>query len=165
MESESSNISVDPADVLSPGSSPLVPTPEPDPTGEVGTEPAKVLRLGSMVKGLLDEARAANLDEPGRARLAEIYRTTVEELSGALSKELGDELVRMSPPFTSSVPSESELRIAHAQLVGWLEGLFHGIQASLFAQQAMAQASLQQGSPGPSSAGESGDGVRGNSYL
>jgi len=102
------------------------------------------MRIGSMVKTLLDEARSAPLDEAGRARLREIYQISITELSGALSPDLGSELARMAPPFGAEVPSESELRIAQAQLVGWLEGLFHGIQASLFAQQAAAAAQLEK---------------------
>ena len=89
-----------------------------------------------MVKTLLDEARGAPLDEAGRVRLREIYETSIAELSGALCPDLREELSRMALPFGPEVPSESELRVAQAQLVGWLEGLFHGIQASLFAQQA-----------------------------
>jgi hypothetical protein len=108
------------------------------------SQPAKVMRIGSMVKSLLDEARSAPLDEAGRTRLREIYQTSIRELSSALSPDLGEELARMSPPFSPEVPSESELRIAQAQLVGWLEGLFHGIQASLFAQQAAASAQLEK---------------------
>jgi hypothetical protein len=108
------------------------------------SQPAKVMRIGSMVKQLLDEARSAPLDEAGRTRLREIYDISIRELSGALSPDLGEELGRMAMPFSSDVPSESELRIAQAQLVGWLEGLFHGIQASLFAQQAAAAAQLQK---------------------
>ena len=108
------------------------------------SQPAKVMRIGSMVKTLLDEARQRPLDEAGRPRLREIYETSVHELSGALSPDLGGELWRMALPFCGDVPSESELRIAQAQLVGWLEGLFHGIQASLFAQQAAAAAQLEK---------------------
>ena len=97
-----------------------------------------------MVKSLLDEARSAPLDEAGRARLREIYEISIAELSGALSPDLGTELSKMALPFSAEVPTESELRIAQAQLVGWLEGLFHGIQASLFAQQAAAAAQLEK---------------------
>lgn len=120
------------------------------------SQPAKVMRIGSMVKTLLDEARSADLDEAGRKRLKEIYSLSIDELSGALSPDLVKELSRMALPFSSEVPTESELRIAQAQLVGWLEGLFHGIQASLFAQQAAAQAQLEKMrerslNPGPGS--------------
>lgn len=108
-------------------------------------QPAKVMRIGSMVKQLLDEVRAAPLDEASRTRLKEIYETSVTELSKALSPDLQDELRRLAPPFSAAdVPSEAELRVAQAQLVGWLEGLFHGIQATLFAQQLAARQQLEQ---------------------
>ena len=106
--------------------------------------PAKVLRIGSMIKQLLDEVRRAPLDEAGRTRLKEIYETSIGELADGLSDDLRDELARLSSPFTSDAPSEPELRIAQAQLVGWLEGLFHGIQATLFAQQMAARAQLEE---------------------
>ena len=100
------------------------------------TEPAKVMRIGSMVKQLLDEVRHAPLDQASRERLAEIYERSVAELSEALSPDLQEELRSLALPFDDdSVPTDGELRIAQAQLVGWLEGLFHGIQATLFAQQ------------------------------
>lgn len=114
------------------------------PPGSV-SEPAKVMRIGSMIKQLLEEVRTTDLDERGRNRLREIYDTSIEELTGALSPDLRDELVNLAMPFgDDEVPSESELRIAQAQLVGWLEGLFHGIQATLFAQQMAAQQQLEQ---------------------
>ena len=120
-------------------------------------EPAKVLRIGSMVKTLLDEVRSAPLDEKSRVRLREIYEQSIHELSEGLSPDLVAELDRMAPPFDSDAPSDAELRIAQAQLVGWLEGLFHGIQATLMSQQMAARAQLeemrQRGLP---SAGESG---------
>jgi len=109
------------------------------------TSPAKVMRIGSMVKQLLEEVRAAPLDEASRERLAEIYERSLIELSGALSPDLRDELASLALPFDDGeIPSESELRIAKAQLVGWLEGLFHGIQATLMAQQFAAQRQLQE---------------------
>src|ERR1019366_7717670 len=126
------NVSVGPDEVLSPGQGEPA---EPEANSDYISQPAKVMRIGSMVKTLLEEARSAPLDEAGRVRLREIYQTSIHELSGALSPDLGGELSRMVLPFSSEVPSESELRVAQAQLVGWLEGLFHGIQASLFAQQ------------------------------
>jgi hypothetical protein len=135
------DVNVNPDQVLSPGQSGV--TPESDNTDYV-SQPAKVMRIGSMVKQLLDEARSAPLDEAGRLRLREIYETSIRELSGALSPDLSKELSRVAIPFSAEVPSESELRIAQAQLVGWLEGLFHGIQASLFAQQAAAAAQLEK---------------------
>jgi hypothetical protein len=105
--------------------------------------PAKVMRIGSMIKNLLDEVRNAPLDDAGRSRLAEIHRRSLEELEAGLAPELVDELERITLPFTSASPSDAELRIAQAQLVGWLEGLFHGIQTALFAQQMAAQQQLQ----------------------
>lgn len=138
------NVTVNPDEVLSPGDdgAPAEPTSEPD--TDYISQPAKVMRIGAMVKNLLDEARAAPLDEAGRARLREIYEISIHELSVALSPDLGTELGRMVLPFSADIPTESELRIAQAQLVGWLEGLFHGIQASLFAQQAAAAAQLEK---------------------
>jgi Protein of unknown function (DUF2587) len=107
--------------------------------------PAKVMRIGAMVRQLLEEVRHAPLDEASRTRLADIYDTSVKELSEVLSPELREELERLSLPFDDNdVPSDSELRIAHAQLVGWLEGLFHGIQAMLFAQQMETRARLDE---------------------
>ncbi len=109
------------------------------------TSPAKVMRIGSMVKQLLEEVRTAPLDEASRERLAEIYERSVAELSEALSPDLREELATLALPFDDGeIPSESELRIAKAQLVGWLEGLFHGIQATLMAQQFAAQRQLQE---------------------
>ena len=126
-------------------------------------EPAKVLRIGSMVKTLLDEVRSAPLDEKSRVRLREIYEQSIRDLSEVLSPDLVAELERMAPPFGNDAPSDAELRIAQAQLVGWLEGLFHGIQATLMSQQMAARAQLeemrQRGLP---SAGESG---RPGTYL
>lgn len=107
--------------------------------------PGKVMRIGSMIKQLLDEVRQAELDEASRERLREIYETSITELSAALSPDLEDELKRLAHPFeTGAPPSEAELRVAKAQLVGWLEGLFHGIQATLFAQQMAARQQLEQ---------------------
>lgn len=109
------------------------------------TEPAKVMRIGSMVKQLLDEVRQAPLDDASRERLAEVYERSIVELSGALSPDLQDELRLLALPFRDDVtPSDAELRVAQAQLVGWLEGLFHGIQATLFAQQLAARQQLEQ---------------------
>jgi hypothetical protein len=108
-------------------------------------QPAKVMRIGNMIRQLLEEVRAAPLDEASRVRLKEIHAASVKELESGLSPELVDELERLTLPFTESeVPSESELRIAQAQLVGWLEGLFHGIQTALVAQQMAANAQLEQ---------------------
>jgi hypothetical protein len=107
-------------------------------------QPAKLLRIGSMVKQLLDEVRSAPLDEASRGRLREIYEQSIRELADGLSPDLVAELDRVSIPFDSDTPSDAELRIAHAQLVGWLEGLFHGIQATLVAQQVAARAQLDE---------------------
>ncbi|HCG56114.1 MULTISPECIES: proteasome activator [Brevibacterium] len=105
------------------------------------SSPAKVMRIGTMVKQLLEEVRRTDLDEKGRERLAKIHRRSIDELEDGLSKDLIDELERLDLPFDTSdgPPTNSELRIAQAQLVGWLEGLFHGIQTAIMAQQAMAQ--------------------------
>ncbi|GAA4544425.1 bacterial proteasome activator family protein [Pseudonocardia xishanensis] len=116
-----------------------------DGIGGMVEQPAKVMRIGTMIKQLLEEVRAAPLDEASRARLREIHQNSIKELEDGLAPELRDELERLSLPFTDdSVPSEGELRIAQAQLVGWLEGLFHGIQTALFAQQMAARAQLEQ---------------------
>ena len=127
-------------------------------------QPAKLLRIGSMVKQLLEEVRQAPLDEASRGRLREIYEQSVRELADGLSPDLAAELDRVSIPFDTDTPSDAELRIAHAQLVGWLEGLFHGIQATLVAQQVAARAQLDEmrqrslsgGGPGGPSDGRPG---------
>lgn len=124
-----------------------VPAAEPavEPITETVTEPAKVMRIGSMVKQLLEEARTSPLDEASRERMAEIYERSIVELADALSPDLQEELHMLALPFKDGeVPSEGELRVAKAQLVGWLEGLFHGIQFSLFAQQNAARQQLEQ---------------------
>jgi len=113
-----------------------------DPTDLV-EHPGKVMRIASMIKQLLDEVRSAPLDDAGRTRLAEIHRRSISELEEGLAPELVEELERITLPFGDEAPSDAELRIAQAQLVGWLEGLFHGIQAALFAQQMAAQQQLQ----------------------
>ncbi|MDF0531810.1 bacterial proteasome activator family protein [Tsukamurella sp. 8F] len=108
-------------------------------------QPAKVMRIGTMIKQLLEEVRAAPLDDASRTRLKEIHRSSIKELEDGLSPELQAELERLALPFSDeSTPSDAELRIAQAQLVGWLEGLFHGIQTALFAQQMAARAQLEQ---------------------
>lgn len=124
-------------------------------------EPAKVMRVGSMIKQLLEEVRGLDLDEPARERLRDIYERSVSELSSALSPDLSEELGRLALPFDEAqTPSDAELRVAKAQLVGWLEGLFHGIQATLFSQQMVARQQLEEmrqqlnpgsrpGQPGP----------------
>src|SRR5438067_11193112 len=118
---------------------------EEEQSGETVEQPAKVMRIGSMIKQLLEEVRAAPLDPASRARLKEIYETSVKELAEGLSPDLREELAKLAIPFEpDSDPSDAELRIAQAQLVGWLEGLFHGIQATLYAQQMAARAQLDQ---------------------
>ena len=141
---------------------------EPGPADMVSS-PTKVMRIGSMVKQLLEEVRAAPLDEAGRARLAQIHEQSLAELQEGLSPDLVQELQRIALPFGESTPTESELRVAQAQLVGWLEGLFHGIQTAVFAQQMAAQAQLAEmrrmlpggpvgpvgpGGPGPAGPGD-----------
>ena len=113
--------------------------------GNMVEQPAKVMRIGTMIKQLLEEVRAAPLDEASRARLKEIHENSIKELEDGLAPELREELQRLSLPFSDdATPSDAELRIAQAQLVGWLEGLFHGIQTALFAQQMAARAQLEQ---------------------
>ncbi len=107
-------------------------------------QPAKVMRIGSMIRQLLEEVKAAPLDEAGRSRLAGVLETSIKELKDGLAPELDDELNRLVAPFSGPTPTESELRIAQAQLVGWLEGLFHGIQTAIYAQQMAARAQLEQ---------------------
>jgi hypothetical protein len=115
-----------------------------DESGEQISSPTKLIRIASMVRTMLDEVRRAPLDDAGRRRLAEIHARSLEELESVLSPDLQQELGEVILPLTSDAPSESELRLAQAQLVGWLEGLFHGIQATLFTQQAAAQGQLDQ---------------------
>jgi len=116
----------------------------PSDAGEQVSSPTKLIRIAAMVRNMLDEVRRAPLDDAGRSRLREIHEKSLEELKSVLSPDLRQELSDMVLPFTSDTPSESELRLAQAQLVGWLEGLFHGIQATLFTQQAAAQGQLDQ---------------------
>src|SRR3984893_11990060 len=114
------------------------------PITEMVEQPAKVMRIGSMIRQLLEEVKSAPLDEKSRARLKEIHQNSIKELEDGLAPELVAELERLSLPFEDDTPSEAELRVAQAQLVGWLEGLFHGIQTTLFAQQMAARAQLEQ---------------------
>ena len=107
-------------------------------------QPAKVMRIGSMIRQLLEEVKAAPLDESGRARLATVLETSIVELKDGLAPELDEELNRLIAPFSGPTPTESELRIAQATLVGWLEGLFHGIQTAIYAQQMAARAQLEE---------------------
>jgi hypothetical protein len=159
--------------VVGPDGTPLGTAPIPDAAGDVDAEagadvsnlveqPAKVMRIGTMIKQLLEEVRAAPLDEASRNRLREIHQRSILELEDGLAPELRDELERLSLPFTEdATPSDAELRIAQAQLVGWLEGLFHGIQTALFAQQMAARVQLEQmrrGALPPGTGGEAQDG-------
>ncbi|HET8969983.1 MAG TPA: bacterial proteasome activator family protein [Candidatus Nanopelagicales bacterium] len=167
--------------VIGPDGKPMgvasVPEEAEAPVADLIGQPAKVMRIGSMIKQLLEEVRSAPLDEAGRARLADIHRRSIAELESGLAPELVEELERLSLPFEADVtPSEAELRIAQAQLVGWLEGLFHGIQTALFAQQMSARAQFEEmrrralpGGPGAGPAptgpdGQAGD-ERGGLYL
>ena len=130
-----------------------------DQASEVIEQPGKIMRIGTMIRALLEEARSAELDEAGRDRLRDIYDTSVIELSSTLSPDLRQELDRLTSPFAADeVPSPSELRIAQAQLVGWLEGLFQGIQATMFAQQMAARQQLES-MRGELGAGPGGTGV------
>ncbi len=107
-------------------------------------QPAKVMRIGSMIRQLLEEVKSAPLDEASRVRLREIHQVSIKELEQGLAPELVEELERLSLPFADQTPSDAEIRIAQAQLVGWLEGLFHGIQTVIYAQQMAARAQLEQ---------------------
>ncbi|MFJ7210833.1 bacterial proteasome activator family protein [Amycolatopsis sp. NPDC098790] len=154
--------------VVGPDGTPVGATPiegeHPESVGDLVEEPAKVMRIGTMIKQLLEEVRAAPLDDASRNRVREIHQTSVKELAASLAPELQDELERLVRPFTDdSTPSDAELRIAQAQLVGWLEGLFSGIQTALFAQQMAARVQLEQmrrGLPAGPSAG--GHGLEGH---
>jgi hypothetical protein len=138
---------------------------EPRTLADMVEQPAKVMRIGSMIRQLLDEVKAAPLDEASRARLKEIHTSSIKELEDGLAPELTEELERLTLPFAEgAAPSDAELRIAQAQLVGWLEGLFHGIQTTLFAQQMAARAQLENmrkalppGVAGPKGQGGLGD--------
>ncbi len=132
---------------------------------ETVNQPAKLMRIGSMLKQLLDEARAAPLDEKARLRLREIYETSVHELAEGMSPDLQKEMASLALPFDEGAPSDAELRVAQAQLVGWLEGLFHGIQATLFAQQMAARNQLEDMRGNRPAIGQGGDGERPGTYL
>jgi hypothetical protein len=112
--------------------------------GEQITSPTKLIRIATMVRAMLDEVRRAPLDDAGRRMLRDIHEKSLHELGHVLSLDLRQELSEVIFPFTSEEPTDSELRIAQAQLVGWLEGLFHGIQATMFTQQAMAQNQFEE---------------------
>jgi len=170
-QSETSEVPIRQVTIVGPDGAPISSVEPGDPDeGEIESlvqSPAKVMRIGSMIKQLLDEVKSAPLDEPARIRMREIHLQSIKELEDALAPELVEELERLSQPFNDPAPSEAELRIAQAQLVGWLEGLFHGIQAALYAQQmtakaqfeemrrqAMSQGQLPPGPGGGSSAGQ-----------
>jgi hypothetical protein len=140
-----------PREIIGPDGKAVSPAPGTS-LGDLVEQPAKVMRIGGMIRQLLDEVKAAPLDEASRVRLRDIHLQSIKELEDGLAPELIEELERLSLPFDGDTPSESELRIAQAQLVGWLEGLFHGIQAALYAQQVQAQAQFQNmrlALPGP----------------
>jgi len=138
------NIEVITGQAGSPGSDEVTDGDEQRSITDLVEQPAKVMRIGTMIKQLLEEVKAAPLDDASRSRLREIHATSIRELEDGLAPELRDELHRLALPFSEdSVPSDAELRIAQAQLVGWLEGLFHGIQTALFAQQMAARAQLE----------------------
>ncbi len=137
-------------------------------------QPAKVMRIGNMIRQLLDEVKAAPLDDASRQRLRTIHGASIAELKDGLAPELVEELDRITLPFSEdATPSDAELRIAQAQLVGWLEGLFHGIQTALFAQQMAARAQLEQmrralppgGQHGPGEPPTQAGGTSGGMYL
>ncbi len=116
-----------------------------NPIAEMVSQPDKVMRIGTMIKQLLEEVRAAPLDDRSRSRLRDIHASSIRELADGLAPDLRDELNRISLPLSETeIPSDAELRIAQAQLVGWLEGLFHGLQAALVAQQMAARSQLEQ---------------------
>jgi hypothetical protein len=143
-ERESGEQSEEPA-IIGPDGSPVAVATggSSTPLQDLVEQPAKVMRIGSMIRQLLEEVKASPLDEKSRIRLREIHQQSIKELEDGLAPELVEELERLSLPFSEEAPSEGELRIAQAQLVGWLEGLFHGIQAALYAQQVQAQSQLQ----------------------
>lgn len=139
-----------------------------NPVAGMVEQPAKVMRIGTMIKQLLEEVRAAPLDDASRTRLADIHRTSIAELQDGLAPDLREELDRLALPFSDEqAPSDAELRIAQAQLVGWLEGVFHGIQTALFAQQMAARGQLEQMRQGvlPPGAGDMSDNHSTGQYL
>lgn len=153
-------------EIIGPDGNAVTPPSSGTSLGDLVEQPAKVMRIGGMIRQLLDEVKAAPLDEASRVRLRDIHLQSIKELEDGLAPELIEELERLSLPFNGDTPSESELRIAQAQLVGWLEGLFHGIQAALYAQQVQAQAQFQNmrlALPGPNDTkGEDSDSSREN---
>jgi len=161
-------------EIIGPDGQAVTIPPSGTPLGDLVEQPAKVMRIGAMIRQLLDEVKAAPLDEASRTRLRTIHLQSIEELKDGLAPELVEELERLSLPFDGEAPSEAELRIAQAQLVGWLEGLFHGIQAALYAQQVQAQSQLQtmrlalpgpNGTQGDDSESSGQEGSSGGMYL
>lgn len=146
-ETESTEPTIEQGELVEQGG----PSTEATTSGEQIEQPAKVMRVGAMMRQLLEQVREIDLDEPSRERMRDVYEQSITELGSALSPELHNELLRLSLPFSEvSTPSEAELSVAKAQLVGWLEGLIQGIQATLFAQQVAAQqqlASMRGGLP------------------
>ncbi len=139
-----------------------------EPDRETVSQPSKLIRIATMVKSMLEEVRQASLDEAGRQRLRQIHERSLTELSEVLSADLQEELGEVMLPFSDGTPTESELRIAQAQLVGWLEGLFHGIQATMMTQQMMAQqqlAQMRQRALPPGVPGQPGPGMNPTGYL
>ncbi len=178
--SEATSEYIDPATVEIVEATPPSASQAVESEGDTIHEPGKVMRIGSMIKQLLEEVRQAPLDERSRIRLREIFEISVRELGSSLSPDLRAELESLAFGFGDEIPSDAELRVAQAQLVGWLEGLFHGIQAALMAQQMAAQAQLQQMRQrgalppgmmpsGPTQGGDAGavsaDGARPGTYL
>jgi len=149
--------------------------PTTEPSGEADgeehnnvSEPAKVMRVGTMIRQLLEEVRQTELDGPSRDRLREIYETSITEIAASVSPDLREELDRLALPFGEGTPTDAELRVAQAQLVGWLEGLFHGIQATLFAQQMAARSQLEdmrRRLPAGGETGGPGEAPAGGTYL
>lgn len=166
-EDTSTEPAIEPAELVDEGGA----VQSPVGTGESIEQPAKVMRVGAMMRQLLEQVRDIDLDEPSRERMRDIYEQSITELSSALSPELHDELLRLSGPFSDvGTPTEAELAVAKAQLVGWLEGLVQGIQATLFAQQVAAQqqlASIRGGLPAgaPPVEGSQADPDRPGQYL
>jgi hypothetical protein len=165
---------MDPASTHDSPQAPAAPVPEGTPVvaaeaeHEAITQPAKLLRIATMVRELLEDTRQASLDEPGRIRLRQIYERAIGELEDVLSPDLQEELSSLAPPM-QGVPTDAEIRVAQAQLVGWLEGLFHGIQAALFSQQMAARAQFEElrrrGLPGTSDPQASGTDQSRGPYL
>ena len=159
------------SDVADPNAPVLIPSEIAQPLSpedvEAVSQPAKLMRIASMSKQLLEEVRAAPLDDASRKRMSEIYRESIRQLAQTLSPELADELERLTIPFDSDTPTDAELRVAQGQLVGWLAGLFQGIQATLFVQQMAAQRQLEQvrGVGPPRDQGDPGGGPQRSTYL